>query len=95
MVSEDTAFRPQDYITREEICKILACAIKLTNNEEVPEAFELPYTDKDSISDWAKEYVKFLSFKNYITGRIDGSFDGTATATRAEAATIFSRISGL
>lgn len=95
LVSEDTAFRPQDYITREEICKILACAIKLTNNEEVPEAFELPYTDKDSISDWAKEYVKFLSFKNYITGRIDGSFDGTATATRAEAATIFSRISGL
>lgn len=95
IVSYDTFFRPQDNITREEICKILACAIKLTSDDEVSEDFELSYTDKDSISEWAKKYVKYLSFKKYITGRSDGRFDGASTATRAEAATVLSKILGL
>lgn len=92
IISQDVNFRPNDTITREEMCKILAIALQNGGVAPAPSGYTPQFTDMQHISDWAKEYVYFASYHGFMSGREDGSFAPKANATRAEAATVLSRV---
>ncbi|MBQ3554433.1 MAG: S-layer homology domain-containing protein [Clostridia bacterium] len=73
-------------ITRQDMAVMVLNALigkgELVENPQV----ELNFTDSDKIASYAKTAVGMLAERGIINGRDDGSFDPTATATRAEAA---------
>ncbi|MBR2885252.1 MAG: S-layer homology domain-containing protein, partial [Clostridia bacterium] len=86
----DGMFRPNDTITREEICKIIACA-----TDSYAEAQKLEFTDSDEISDWAKEYVSKVYSLGIVNGMDDGSFLPKNNALREQAFVILARFTKL
>lgn len=80
----DTAFAPDKYITREEICTMLFRAFKLIANVETtfPEG---SYPDSKLISDWAKESVDFMSNSKIILGDENGNINPNVNTTREQA----------
>ena len=90
IISKDVYFRPNDNITREEICKIAVC---LSGCEQ--SGGQLEYADSGSISEWAVPYVKAASENKIVNGYEDNTFRGGSLATRAEAAVILDRVKNL
>ena len=87
-------FNPMGELTREQMYKIAAhCAVILTGVDTVTAA-ELPFADRDKISSWAYDSVKYCVEWGLINSH-DGNLAPTAKATRAEAAEIISRLSRL
>ena len=86
----DGIFGPNDKITREQMAVMLNNYVKY-KGIALPEAETEAFADEDNISDWAYESVKAIQAAGIIIGRPDNSFDPSATATRAEVATIFAR----
>ena len=56
------------------------------------EADELTFSDTESIAPWAAESVARLVKTGVIRGQENNRFAPTATATRAEAATVLHRL---
>ncbi len=93
IISKATEFRPDDQITREEMSKVVAViAKKLNIAEELPEDYQVNFSDTNMISEWANDYVRFVSYAGLMSGMEDGSFRPHGSATRAEAATVISRM---
>lgn len=86
----DGMFRPNDTITREEICKIIACA-----TDSSADAKELEFTDNDKISDWAKAYVNKVYALGIVNGMDDGSFLPKNNALREQAFVMLARFTNL
>lgn len=90
----DTKFLPEEDITREEICKLLAgyadsAGITLKSSEET-----VTFTDQNKIQSWAKDAVSAMQKAGVITGEKTSSgyrFRPRSEATRAETAAIFQR----
>lgn len=86
------AFMPNKAITREEAMTIIYKAMKLTkletglNNQSILEK----YSDKEIISNWAKDSVAACVNTNIVTGTSSGIIAPKNNITRAEAATIIS-----
>lgn len=78
----DGQFRPDDFITREEMCKLLVEA-----NGGIPEGIqlELDYEDKAEISAWAEDYVCAARKFGLMNGYEDGCFKPAVVALRGEA----------
>ena len=70
--------RPDDTITREEAAVMLARALHIE-----PQTAEIPFSDRESISDWARDLVAAMAEKQYIKGFEDGSFAPQENMTRA------------
>ena len=85
-------FRPDDLITREEMAKIISGIAQLGKLYDEEVILSDIYTDADTISQWAKMYVKYISLSGLMKGREDGTFAPKDGATRAEAAAVISRI---
>ena len=87
----NSAFGPNDQITREQMAAILYRFADfvgvLPNNTNTT----LRYSDAGSISDWAKNAALYCQRTSIITGRDGGSFVPRGTATRAEVAVILER----
>ena len=83
----DGKFRPNDTITREEICKIIASAINAQTNLK-----ELDFTDAHSISGWAKESVQAAYSLGIINGMGDGTFAPKENALREQAFIMLARM---
>ncbi len=82
---ENGAFRPQDTITRAEICALLA------------QAFGITYIGEGSFSDVASEKwfagsVNAMAAMELVTGKENGLFDPYATMTNQEFFTILGRL---
>lgn len=92
IISPADSFRPDDLITREEMAKIICGIANLDKLYAEEIVLDDKYTDADSISDWAKMYVKYISSSGLMKGREDGSFAPKDGATRAEAAAVISRM---
>ncbi len=94
IISADTHFRPNDSITREEMSKILSAASALMTGADmkVPEDFSTTYQDTDAISEWAKPFVQYASYKGLMNGMDGGNFAPRQTATRAQVATVLDRM---
>lgn len=85
-------FRPQNYITREEMIAVLirAFEIQLEDND-----VELTFEDKDEIGKWAMEYVKAGFEKKVIVGYPDNTYKPKNNITRGETFTIICKLMGL
>ncbi|MCD8391314.1 MAG: S-layer homology domain-containing protein [Firmicutes bacterium] len=83
-------------ITREEMAVMTQYMYQYTRNantmKDMEGASEMPFTDVGDISGWAYETVKLAYAQGFIDGMDDGTFSPTATATRAQAAIIISRL---
>lgn len=80
---------PDAPITREEMAKIICTAVDITSaNDDT----ELIFTDEESQSEWAKDYIKSLSSYNIIKGYEDGSFKPKNNLRRDEAMVVIYRI---
>lgn len=92
LVKEDSMFRPNDEITREETAAILERVYRLIMEEVDVAETELTFGDSDSISAWAEEAVKLMLKTGLMKGMDDGSFAPLKNSTRAEAATVIYRL---
>lgn len=92
LISVDTIFRPNAFITRQEMSKIISVAAKKTLEADAIEKEALTFVDAEDIDDWAKEYVTFSLSAGLITGMEDGSFKPRDNMTRGQAAAVISRL---
>lgn len=82
--NENGGCNPNDRITRQDMAVIIQRAFF----SDVTETYDTDFSDKDLISDYAKNSVGYLYFKGMINGMGDGSFGAVNFATRAQAAQI-------
>lgn len=84
-------FGPNQGITREQMAvMIYRYAKPRLSGAEAGEA--LTYTDLTDVSGYAMEAVSWSSANGIMQGHWDNSFDPSANATRAQAATLFERL---
>ncbi len=83
-------FKPNKNITREEILVALMKAFSKTSEEDL----ELSFTDANSISNWALEYVKAGVQHKIIEGYPDNTSKPKNNITRAEAFTMICKLLG-
>ena len=90
------AFNGYIPIMREEMAVIAQCMYQYTRNANTMKSMktgeDMPFTDADNISGWEHEAVKLAYAQGFIDGMGDGTFAPQAAMTRAEAATIISRM---
>ena len=84
IISKDIKFRPNDNVSREEVCKIISISLGLSNNGNELDG----YTDIGLIGDWAVEYVKNLIASKIMTGVSDTEFSPKTNITNAQIAKI-------
>ena len=84
-------FAPDDKITREQICTMIDRYMKYEGYNAVAETAD-KFTDDAQISDWAYDSVEAIKNLEIVVGYEDGSFRPQGVATRAEAATMFTRL---
>jgi len=90
-VSSDR-FDPNSNITREQMAVIFYNYIKYKSYKLSGTAQYTVFNDENLISSWASEAVKEIRNTGIITGRPGNIFDPKGMATRAEVATIFTRM---
>ena len=83
----DGMFRPDDTITREEMCKIVACTIDADYQLKQTE-----FKDNDSISPWALEYINKVYSLGIVNGMDDGTFAPKNNTLREQAFIVLSRL---
>lgn len=84
--TSETTFSPDETVTREQMATIIGRKLNLTSETDSE------YADADIIADYALGYVTGLTEAGYLTGDDSGMFRPQATATRAESATLLSRV---
>lgn len=84
----DGTFRPNNPITRAELCKIVNLVFNYT------EADKENFTDVGT-NDWFYSYVAIAKRAGYITGHGDGTFKGNDYLTREQACAIITRVTKL
>lgn len=77
------SFRPNQSITREQMCSIMARYADLSLSEE-----PVPFADDSAISSWAKTAVYACREAKLIDGIGDNRFSPRGTATRAQACVV-------
>lgn len=93
LISAADVFRPDDLVTREEMSKIfIGIAQALNVLQELPQDYRASFPDMGSVSEWATNYVNIAGYNGLMSGMSDGSFQPRGSATRAESATVISRI---
>lgn len=94
IISEDSIFRPDDSVTREEMSKILSVADSLYTQEEIylEQDSTFSYADSDSISSWAIGYVNYATENGLMNGMDNNTFAPKSSATRAQVVTVIDRI---
>lgn len=83
---DDGTFRPDELITRQELAVMVSRALNGTGSAA------LNFTDADEIAEWARDAVAQAVAAGIVTGFDDGTFRPNATATRAQAAVMLSRL---
>lgn len=90
------AFEGNKSITREEMAFLTMSMYQYILNAKTMQSLvtseKVSFTDSDSISIWAQAGVNLAAANGLIAGMDDGSFAPQQTATRAQAATIISRV---
>ena len=87
----DTAFGPNDPITREQMAAILYRYAQYKGYDVSAKADLNKFTDADEISNYALEALQWANAEGLINGKGDGVLDPKGQATRAEAAAILMR----
>ena len=85
-------FAPEMKITREQVTRMTMQFFTYMGIDQKDIRSRTDFTDSAKISSWAKNSVGICQAAGVINGFPDGSFQPQANATRAEAATMCSRI---
>jgi len=85
----DGMFRPNDTITREEICKIVVSTIKIKDNVQIENA---DFTDMNIVSNWATDSINIAYSLGLVNGMGDGTFAPKSNALREQAFIIIMRL---
>ncbi|MFI3210710.1 MAG: S-layer homology domain-containing protein, partial [Peptostreptococcaceae bacterium] len=85
----DGTFKPNNEITREEACKILAVILKA---EDPTIDLTFLFDDANSVSPWAKEFVEGILETGIMQGDANNNLNPKGNLTRAESVMLFSRI---
>ena len=95
-IAKDVNFRPNDTISREEMCKILYVSLENAGKlNKVEDNLIASFADFDGISEWARMYVNAIYGNKIMVGVSDTEFDAKGTVTKAQAATMLVRILAL
>lgn len=90
------AFEGNKSITREEMAFLTISMYQYILNAKTMQSLDtskkFSFTDSTDISIWAQAGVNLAAANGLVTGMDDGSFAPQQTATRAQAATIISRV---
>lgn len=86
----DGSVRPEEEITREQMC-VMLCRLLKYIGQDLPEA-EPEFTDANEISSWAYASVGSICATDLMHGNGNGTFAPMATATRAEATAVLLRL---
>lgn len=87
---DDTAFGPNDNVTREQLAVMIyryakaLGLVKATNTD-------LPFADAASVNEWAAEAVSWLSANGILIGKPGNVVDPSGNATRAEVSAVLER----
>jgi len=92
--SGNNSFEPDKPITREQIVTMTVRAMKYVNGdlENVDTGALNQFTDRDSISDWAKANIATAVKAGIVNGKSADLFDPKSDTTRAESAVILKRL---
>ena len=85
---QDGMFRPNDNITREEMCKIIVVAL----GEKTVSENGFTFADDSDISGWAKEYVYQAHQIGIVNGMGDNRFAPKENTQRDQAFAVISRV---
>lgn len=95
----DNHFNPEQAITRQEMCVIMDRFINYygekTDQVHKTEGSTAPFPDNDQISSWARTAVANCRKHGLIAGYDDGLFHPLNDSTRAQVATVISRLAWL
>ena len=91
IISTDVNFRPNDYISREEITKIVTEAVSKKIEKPANLISVDTFVDNSEISEWAVDYVEMASTLGIVQGDNEKRFRPKGAATRAEACTVIFR----
>jgi len=80
----DTEFCPYDFITREELAKVLSNMYALAGGEKAEQTYEVAYADSNEISGWATEYVNKMSALEILKGDEKGKFNPKSNTTKEQ-----------
>ena len=83
-------FSPHAYVTREQASAMLIRIYEKAGGKALHSAHS--FTDGDSISSWAEEFVSKATTLGIIKGDQNGNFRGQDITTRAEAAALIVRV---
>ncbi len=86
-----TSFAPEDPITRQEMCKMLAGTMEKVLGVTLNTEGAVTFADQASIAPWATEWVAKCSSNGLFKGDDFGNFNPKENATRAQAAIVFYR----
>lgn len=85
-------FKPNKYITREEMIAVLTRAFEIHLEDK---GLELSFKDKEEIGKWAEEHIKSGYEKKVIVGYPDNTYRPKNNITRGETFTIICKLMGL
>ncbi len=85
----DGTFKPNDNLTRAELCKMVNLVFGYK------ESAEDNFPDVDKEKDWFYPYVAVAKKAGYIAGNEDGTFRGNNNLTREETCVIITRVTKL
>ena len=88
----DTTFEPDAYLSREQAATMLARVYSLVENRELSPSYSNLFNDDESISEYARASVYFMSENGIITGVGENMFEPDGTASREQAVVIAERM---
>ena len=95
-IARDVAFRPNDSISREEMCKILYVSLENAGKlKETEDVLINNFADFDDISEWARKYVNAIYGNRIMIGVSEDCFAPREKVTKAQAATMLVKITSL
>ncbi len=86
----DGSFKPDQHITRAEMCVALINAYPQVKEPD----FTLGFADKESIPDWAWVYIEAAAANQIVSGYPDNTFQPGSLIKRGEAFSIICRLKG-
>lgn len=91
---EDGSFRPNTYITRQEIAVALIRAMGLEADVSAAEKVDTGFADDSTIAPWARGYVNIALREKLFTGYDDGEFKPERVISRQELIAVIMRLAG-
>lgn len=85
-------FKPNDYLTREEMAKIIITFRGIIDGTGLPGGGWASLTDFEEVSEWAQPFVAEAFETGIIKGRNDGAFHPRDNVTVEEAIAVFVRL---